>query len=105
MKNMDIQFPLIDDISMNVAKKYGMIQPAESETKAVRAVFYMDPEGMIRTIIYYPLSLGRNLDELKRWLIALPTAGECIVATLAYWLPGDEVVVPAPGTIQAVVAR
>ncbi|MDR0954884.1 MAG: peroxiredoxin [Rikenellaceae bacterium] len=104
-KGIDIQFPLIDDISMNVAKKYGMIQPAESETKAVRAVFYVDPKGIIRAIVYYPLSLGRNFDELKRVLIALQTADEFSVATPADWRPGDDVIVPAPGTMKAVSER
>ena len=66
MKNIEVQFPLIEDITMEVAKKYGMIQPGESSTKAVRAVFFIDPKGIIRAIIYYPLSLGRNFDELKR---------------------------------------
>ena len=105
MKNIDIQFPVIDDISMNVAKKYGMIQPSESETKAVRAVFYIDPKGIIRTIIYYPLSLGRNFDELKRVLIALQTADAFGVATPADWRPGDEVIDPNPGTMKAVEER
>ncbi|MBC7125622.1 MAG: peroxiredoxin, partial [Bacteroidales bacterium] len=70
MKNVEVTFPLIEDITMDVAKKYGMIQPGESSTKAVRAVFFIDPKGIIRTIIYYPLSLGRNFDELYRVLIA-----------------------------------
>ncbi len=66
MKDIEVNFPLIEDISMNVAKKYGMIQPGEDSTKAVRAVFFIDPEGKIRAMIYYPLSLGRNFDELYR---------------------------------------
>ena len=73
MKNIDVQFPLIDDIKMEVANKYGMIQPNESDTKAIRAVFFIDPTGIIRAIIYYPLNLGRNFDELKRVLIGLQT--------------------------------
>lgn len=105
MGGVDIQFPLIDDISMNVAKKYGMIQPAESRTQAVRAVFYIDPKGYIRAMIYYPLSLGRNFDELKRVLIALQTSDEFDVATPADWRPGDEVIVPAPGTMSLVEDR
>ena len=60
MKNVEVKFPLIEDITMDVAHKYGMIQPGESSTKAVRAVFVIDPKGTIRTILYYPLSLGRN---------------------------------------------
>ncbi|MGM0665900.1 MAG: peroxiredoxin [Bacteroidota bacterium] len=98
MKNIEVKFPLIDDVSMNVANKYGMIQPGEAATQAVRAVFYIDPEGIIRTIIYYPLSLGRNFDELYRVLIALKTADEFKCATPADWRPGDEVIVPPAGS-------
>ncbi|NDV46490.1 peroxiredoxin [Paludibacter sp. 221] len=105
MKNIDIKFPLIDDIKMDVANKYGMIQPGESDTKAVRAVFYIDPEGIIRTIIYYPLNLGRNFDELKRVLIGLQTADKFKVALPADWRPGDDVVVPAPSTTDAANKR
>ena len=70
-KNVEVQFPLIADVTMEVAHLYGMIQPRESSTNAVRAVFYIDPQGIIRAIIYYPLALGRNFDELKRVLIGL----------------------------------
>jgi peroxiredoxin 2/4 len=98
MKNMEVNFPLIEDITMNVAKKYGMIQPGESSTKAVRAVFFIDPTGMIRAIIYYPLSMGRNFDELKRALIAMQTADTYSIATPADWRPGDDVIVPTAGS-------
>ena len=98
MKNVEVTFPLIEDITMEVAGKYGMIQPGESNTKAVRAVFVIDPKGIIRTIIYYPLSLGRNFDERYRVLIALQTADEFSVATPADWRPGDEVIVPTAGS-------
>lgn len=98
MKNVEVTFPLIEDITMNVAKKYGMIQPGESNTKAVRAVFFIDPKGIIRTIIYYPLSLGRNFEELYRVIIALQTADEFGVATPADWQPGDDVIVPTAGS-------
>jgi peroxiredoxin (alkyl hydroperoxide reductase subunit C) len=98
MKNVEVNFPLIEDITMEVAKKYGMIQPGESNTKAVRAVFFIDPVGKIRSIIYYPLSLGRNFDELKRVVIALQTADRFDVATPADWEPGDEVIVPPAGS-------
>lgn len=96
MKNIDIEFPLIEDIKMEVADKYGMVQPAASDTKAVRAVFFIDPEATIRTIIYYPLNLGRNFDEIKRILIGLQTIDKFNVALPADWHPGDSVVVPAP---------
>ena len=93
-KDVEVKFPLIEDITMEVAKKYGMIQPGESSTKAVRAVFFVDPKGIIRTIIYYPLSLGRNFKELKRVLIGLQTADEHAVALPADWKPGEDVIVP-----------
>ncbi len=98
MKNVEVKFPLIEDITMEVAQKYGMIQPGESNTKAVRAVFFIDPKGIIRTIIYYPLSLGRNFDELYRALVGLQTADEFDIATPADWRPGDEVIVPTAGS-------
>lgn len=98
MKNVDVKFPLIEDITMNVAKKYGMIQPNEDTTKAVRAVFFIDPKGTIRAIIYYPLSLGRNFDELYRVLIALQTADAFGVATPADWRPGEDVIVSPAGS-------
>ena len=98
MKDIEVTFPLIEDISMDVAKKYGMMMPGESSTKAVRAVFVIDPKGIIRTIIYYPLSLGRNFDELYRVVLALKNADEFGVATPADWRPGDEVIVPTAGS-------
>jgi peroxiredoxin (alkyl hydroperoxide reductase subunit C) len=98
MKNVEVNFPLIEDITMDVAKMYGMIQPGESNTKAVRAVFFIDPKGIIRTIIYYPLSLGRNFDELYRVIIALQTADAFSVAMPADWRPGDDVIVPPAGS-------
>lgn len=98
MKDVEVNFPLIEDITMNVAKKYGMIQPGESDTKAVRAVFYIDPKGTIRAMIYYPLSTGRNFDELYRTLIALQTADEFGIATPADWKPGDDVIISPAGS-------
>lgn len=98
MKDVEVTFPLIEDITMEVAKKYGMIQPNENSTQAVRAVFFIDPKNIIRTIIYYPLSLGRNFDELKRVLIGLQTADQFGVALPADWRPGDEVIVPTAGS-------
>jgi len=98
MKDVEVQFPLIEDITMEVAHKYGMIQPGESNTKAVRAVFIIDPKGIIRAMIYYPLSMGRNFDELLRAIQALQTADAFSVATPADWRPGDEVIVPTAGS-------
>ncbi|HOR40826.1 MAG: peroxiredoxin [Paludibacteraceae bacterium] len=98
MKDVEVTFPLIEDITMEVAKKYGMMMPGESNTKAVRAVFVIDPQGIIRTIIYYPLSLGRNFDELYRVILALQTADEFKVATPADWRPGDDVIISPAGS-------
>ena len=98
MKNVEVKFPLIDDVSMEVANKYDMVQPGESTTKAVRAVFVIEPKGTIRAIIYYPSSLGRNFDELYRVVIALQTADTFSVATPANWQPGDDVIVPTAGS-------
>ena len=105
MKNMEVTFPLIADIKMDVAKKYGMVQANASDTKAVRAVFFVDPVGKIRALIYYPLSNGRNFDEIKRLLIAMQTADKYKVATPADWRPGDEVIVPPPGSCGAAKER
>lgn len=98
MKDIEIKFPLIEDVSMHVAKLYGMVQPGERETQAVRAVFFIDPKGIIRTILYYPLSLGRNFDEIKRVLMGLQTADNFGVALPADWRPGDDVIVPTAGS-------
>mgnify|MGYP005845894655 FL=1 len=97
-KNVEIKFPLVVDITMEVANLYGMIQPDESNTSAVRAVFFIDPQDKIRTIMYYPLSLGRNFDEIKRVLIGLQTNDNFGVALPADWRPGDEVIVPPAGS-------
>lgn len=98
MKNLDVTFPLIEDIKMDVANKFGMIQPNQSSTQAVRAVFVIDPNGIIRTILYYPLSTGRNFDELKRIIQALQKADAENCATPADWRPGDDLIVPPAGS-------
>jgi len=98
MKDVEVTFPLIEDIGMKVAQLYGMIMPGEDSTKAVRAVFVIDPKGVIRAMVYYPLSLGRNFDELKRIVVALQTADALSVATPADWRPGDDVIVPTAGS-------
>ena len=97
-KNIEVKFPLIEDIRMEVANKYGMIQPGQSNTQAVRAVFIIDPQGKIRTILYYPLSTGRNFDEIMRIIMALQKADSDAVATPADWRPGDDVIVPTAGS-------
>jgi peroxiredoxin (alkyl hydroperoxide reductase subunit C) len=98
MKNVEVTFPLIEDIKMEVANKFGMIQPGQSNTQAVRAVFVIDPKGIIRLILYYPLSTGRNFDEIKRVILALQKADNDGVATPADWRPGDDCIVPTAGS-------
>jgi len=98
MENIEITYPVISDIKMEVAKKYGMLQPSADDTKAVRAVFFIDPKAKIRAILYYPLSNGRNFEEIKRLLIAMQTSDAHQIATPADWQPGDDVIVPPPGS-------
>ena len=90
---------------LEVAHKYGMIQPGESSTKAVCAVFVIDPKGIIRTILYYPQSLGRNFDEIYRIVVALQTTDAFSVACPADWRPGDDVIVPTAGSCGAAKER
>ncbi len=105
MEHIEIGFPVIDDVSMKVSRLYGMIQPEVSDTKAVRAVFFIDPEGIVRTIMYYPLALGRNFDEIRRVLIGLQTIDAFNVALPADWQPGDEVIDPNPADMKGIQER
>lgn len=102
---VEIPFPIIEDLSMKVASAYGMIQPGASDTSAVRATFIIDPEGMLRAMVYYPMSNGRSVDEFLRLLTALQTADEHGVATPENWQPGEKVIVPPPQTAEAAQAR
>ena len=92
-------FPIIADLDMKVSKLYGMLQPNESETAAVRAVFFIDPEKKIRLIMYYPLNVGRNMEEILRVLEALQVADKFKVALPLNWKKGDKVIVPPPKTL------
>jgi peroxiredoxin (alkyl hydroperoxide reductase subunit C) len=98
MKNVEVQFPVISDLTMEVSKRFGMLQPSASNTQAVRAVFMIDPNGIVRAILYYPLSNGRNMDEIKRLLIAMQHSDEFKIATPANWQLGDDVIIPPPGS-------
>ena len=95
---INITFPLIDDMNMKIAKLYGMLQSGASDTHAVRAVFLIDPNGIVRTVLYYPATLGRNMSEIWRILVGLQTVDAFGVATPANWAPGDDVLTPAPTT-------
>lgn len=98
MKNVEVTFPVIEDLRMDVAKKFGMVQPNASTTQAVRAVFLMDPKAKIRAILYYPLSNGRNMQEIKRLLLAMQKSDKEQIATPANWQPGEDVIIPPPGS-------
>lgn len=98
LKNIEVTFPVISDLTMEVSKAFGMLQPSASATQAVRAVFIIDPEAVVRAILYYPLSNGRNMDEVKRILTAIQLSDQHSVATPANWQPGEEVIVPPPGS-------
>lgn len=99
-----VKFPIIADISMDVARKYGMLQTV-AKTQTIRAVFIIDPEGVIRTILYYPMSTGRNLPEIKRIILALQKHDEDNVSTPANWHPGDDVIIGAPLTLEEAERR
>lgn len=95
-----IPFSVIADLNMKVANKYGMLQPNVSSTQAVRAVFIIDPLGIIRAMIYYPLTTGRNFDEIKRLILALQKADSDHCSTPGGWIPGDDVIIPTPTTCE-----
>lgn len=99
------EFPIIADIDMKISKLYGMLQPSESETAAVRAVFIIDPSRKVRLIMYYPLNVGRNMEEIKRTLIALQTSDTNSCAMPLNWKTGDKVIVPAPKTVDTLLER
>lgn len=98
MKGLEVDFPVISDLTMEVSRAFGMLQPGASNTQAVRAVFIMDPEAVVRAILFYPMSNGRNMDEVLRLLKAMQLSDQHKVATPANWQPGDDVIVPPPGS-------
>ena len=100
-----IPFPVIADLNKDVAMKYGMVMPGESKTETSRCVFVIDPEGILRAMIYYPLTTGRNMDEILRLVDGLQTTDKHHVATPANWRPGDPVIVPPPATQEAAEGR
>lgn len=105
MNNVDVDFPVIDDLNGKIARKYGMIQPKADDTKTVRAVFIIDPQSVVRAILYYPQSTGRNLEEIKRILVALQTSDKFDVVTPANWEAGDEVIIPPPSNKEEAIER
>ncbi len=102
---VSIPFPVIADLNMNVGTLYGMIHPGQSATAAVRCVFVIDPDQILRAMIYYPLSTGRNMDEILRLVDALQAADKYGIATPADWRPGDQAIVPPPATTEEAEKR
>jgi peroxiredoxin (alkyl hydroperoxide reductase subunit C) len=102
---VDIPFPIIDDLKMDVARAYGMIHEGASDTSAVRATFLIDPEGKLRAMVYYPMSNGRSIAEFLRLLAALQTSDKHSVATPEGWKPGDKVIVPPAKTVEEAKRR
>ena len=100
-----IPYPLIADLDMAVAQKYGMVHPGASATATVRAVFIIDPKNVVRALVYYPMNVGRNVDEITRLLEALQTADKNACATPVNWKPGEKVIVPPPKTVAEVKER
>lgn len=98
---VEIPFPIIEDLSMKVAKSYGMIHPGAADTSAVRATFIIDPEGILRAMVYYPMSNGRSIPEFVRLVKAMQTSDANSIATPEGWQPGDKVIVPPPQDMDA----
>jgi peroxiredoxin (alkyl hydroperoxide reductase subunit C) len=102
---VEIPFPIIEDLSMNVANAYGMIHPGAADTSAVRATFIIDDKGILRAMVYYPMTNGRSIPEFVRLVTALQTSDKNKVATPASWQPGDKVIVPPPQDTDAAEKR
>jgi peroxiredoxin 2/4 len=97
--NIKINFPLISDVNLEISKKYGILQSDSSNRKDIRAIFFIDPDNNIRAMFYYPSTVGRNIEEIKRTLIALQTQYKYDVLTPANWQPGDDVLIHSPSSI------
>jgi peroxiredoxin 2/4 len=100
-----ITFPVIADSDRTVPMAYGMIHPGQSKTIMVRCVFIIDPSQIIRTILYYPLTTGRNMNEIVRIVDALQATDKYSISTPANWKPGEMVIMPAPATQEAAEQR
>jgi len=105
MKDVEVNFPVISDLTIEVSKRFGMLQPQASTTQAVRAVFIIDPKAIVRAILHYPLSNGRNMGEVKRLLIAMQHSDKHDIATPANWELGEDVIVPPPGSCGTAAER
>lgn len=102
---ISVPFPIIADRSGEIARKYGMIANSVSSTETVRNVFIIDDKGIVRTILVYPMNVGRCIPEILRIVEALQTADCNNAATPANWLPGEPIIVPAPTTCKGLQER
>ncbi|MEE4316463.1 MAG: peroxiredoxin [Erythrobacter sp.] len=93
-QGVTLTFPIVADPDLTIAKLYDMIHPDQSETAAVRSVFIIDPAKKIRLVMTYPMSVGRNFDEILRVIDSLQLADKARIATPADWRPGDKVIIP-----------
>jgi len=105
MAGVQIKFPVVADIDQKVSQAYGLVHEVASETATVRAVFAIDPKGVVRALMYYPVQLGRNVDELVRMFQGLQTVDANGVSCPANWSPGKQVIVPAPATLADAAKR
>jgi peroxiredoxin (alkyl hydroperoxide reductase subunit C) len=105
MGGVQVKFPVIADLDQKVSQAYGLVHEAVNDTSTVRAVFVIDPKGNVRALLYYPMQLGRNIDELLRIFQALQTGDANGVSTPVDWVPGDPVIVPAPATVEDAAKR
>jgi peroxiredoxin (alkyl hydroperoxide reductase subunit C) len=101
----EIEYPIVADLTMEVARKYGMLHEGASSTATVRSVFVIDPKRIVRALVYYPMNVGRNVDEILRLLTALQTTDQHSCATPVNWKPGEKVIVPPPKTVNDVKER
>lgn len=102
---VEIGFPVVEDISMAVARAYGMLDPGAPGTATVRATVVIDPEGVVRASITYPMNVGRSVEEILRLVAALKTADAEGVVTPEGWRPGEPAVLPPPETQAEMEAR
>ncbi len=105
MAGVQIKFPVIADLDQKVSQAYGLVHEVASDTATVRAVFAIDPKGTVRALMYYPMQLGRNVDELLRLFKGLQTVDASGVSLPANWVPGQQVIVPAPATLADAAKR
>lgn len=97
-----IGFPIIEDLSLNIAEAYGMIDQTSVSTATIRSVFFIDPEGVVRAQVHYPANVGRSIDELLRVLAALKATEAQDLASPEGWQPDTTLLKAAPITIDQV---